>query len=344
MIRNWDRSSRERRGVVENLDRQVSAIWEKNGAEATRLVGKWARELEDAVPWIRAAKKRLHAWRSLAPHVSVTRAGRVHPSGRVTLSLRFHGNEVAEVGVAQNIVRLRVTERHVRSKRSRGAVSTLGPLPVGDYPWSGDRRTQKFKTYFSDLDRAKGRELLWLECRVQSDLNARMMGLGGKKEAALRWKRPVLLGGYPLQVPLPMQANKGVPVFSQGGHVDILARHGRGRSGHPAVWELKRPDEISSAVPQAYIYSVTLLHIFRSPGIGTRWYGLLGFGGSLPKSITIDAVVAVFKEQKPALLEQFSEYQPAMPSSIGGDHIRFYAAYYDVSTGRLAIDSLEPLG
>lgn len=94
---------------------------------------------------------------------------------------------------------------------------------------------------------------MWPECSVEADIIVKMRA---SPKTSLRTFRPVQVAGLPLQMPVPTSAYRGAPKLAASnrpGYIDILARHGRGRAGHPAVWELKLPHELAHAVPQAYI-------------------------------------------------------------------------------------------
>ncbi len=67
------------------------------------------------------------------------------------------------------------------------------------------------------------------------------------------------------------------------GNIDILARRGTGKGTKISIWELKRPQTTAHAISQAYIYSVTLLKMLRTPQSGDIWYqDIIGFGRKVP--------------------------------------------------------------
>lgn len=322
---------------------QVAALFNNHTNTVADKLERWASSIENGSQSIEEARKQFHALRPLAPYVSVSRAGRAKAPDRVCLSLRFHGHEVAEVRVQRGGVWLCVLPRHVRDTPRLPAQHKGPPLGKGCHPWAGDEPVRKFRSFFKDLDASPQQQ--WPECRVEADIIVKMRA---RRKTSLRYIRPVEVAGLPLQMPVPISAHGGKPKLAASnrpGYIDILARRGRGRAGHPAVWELKQPHELAHAVPQAYIYAATLLQVLRYPKLGDRWYSLLGFGGRVPASIVVDTVVAVSEDIRPMLERQFTEHrvQETIPTDVGPDTIEPYVAYYKINEGRLEIQDPVPL-
>ncbi|MCX5784542.1 MAG: hypothetical protein NTX59_02535 [Elusimicrobia bacterium] len=148
--------------------------------------------------------------------------------------------------------------------------------------------------------------------------------------------QPVTMVGFPLQVPLPISACNGYPVFNSGsGHIDILARSKANTEFAPrlSVWELKRPGETQHAARQAYIYAVTLLKILRSD-LGRQWYqSVCDFAKKIkienvkiPACLHIDVVVCIEERQKKVIAKEFDKLLNL--KTLGPDKLHFKIVTY----------------
>ncbi len=113
------------------------------------------------------------------------------------------------------------------------------------------------------------------EARVESDLIFRM-----KSESRGPWgfQQPVCLAGMPLQIPLPITASGSEPKRGPG-HIDVLARLGRGGKGL-RVYEAKAPSARGeSALNQAVAYLVALKFLLTQDDAVARrgWWRLIEF-------------------------------------------------------------------
>ena len=138
----------------------------------------------------------------------------------------------------------------------------------------------------------------------------------------------VIADKFPMQVPLPISANTGEPQ-PRTGYIDILARHRlKNNKTNLSVWELKKPGAYQHAASQAYIYAATLLHIIRHSKRGAEWYRLFGFKSKIPKSLEIEAVVAIDCSQEGKFEKERAIIEKTSPLKIGNDRIKLCVAYY----------------
>ena len=139
-------------------------------------------------------------------------------------------------------------------------------------------------------------ELSDRECGVEAALIQEL------REGRLPNNRPVLFplkSGVPYQFPVPITARGGVrpATGTQAGHVDILARHGRGRTSRLRIFEVKKADanDAAQALEQAVAYAAALDCLLR----GSPAYAkLLGYPKSpmpLPK---FEATAVVFDSKE----------------------------------------------
>lgn len=107
------------------------------------------------------------------------------------------------------------------------------------------------------------------------------------------------------QMPTPLKASNakdGIIEYSaeNGGGIDILARIGRGTT-YLAIIELKdkyeKNEPPEKAVCQAIAYATFIRELLRSKS-GKKWWRFFGFGGDLPKSLKLFAIIAMPNSEK----------------------------------------------
>lgn len=307
-----------------NLASIVDKLWNNNKTEIEKKLDRWLSACKEGKEKIRIAKKQFHQWRPLRVYVSV---GKTKSNSALVFSLRFFGQEVAELVVKDKVL-LKLSKKH-NFKDS--------PLKQGEYFWNG-LEAKEFRKFFKNLAvSSDGKQLRFKEHRIESKFIEEMLKGRGKFGQPCIEIQPVKLGGCPLQFPVPFSANTGKPA-AKTGHIDILARRkAEDNKTRLSVWELKKPGAYKQAASQAYIYAAQLLRILRSDK-GNEWYKLFGFSGRIPKSLEIEAVVAITDDQR----KRFdSEKEKLLKNEINGDVVKLYAVYYEEQSGaiRLSEDS-----
>ncbi|MGY5881924.1 MAG: hypothetical protein RTV31_16880 [Candidatus Thorarchaeota archaeon] len=304
---------------MEDLAAQVNDMWNSNKADFERSLDGWFRKLKEGEKLIRQTRSQFHQWDPLRVYVSVTKAK------SSVFSLRFFGQEVAELVVKDRNVTLRLSEQH-HENNMKWFESTLN---YGDYDWRGDE-AKEFREHFVRLALSEqGRPRIKVtEHRIESKFIKEMLGPSGKFGLPNLKIQPITIGRCPLQFPVPISASTGQPKKSKG-NIDILARHlARNNKTKLSVWELKGPNKYAAAAFQACIYAFTLRHILRHTKKGPEWYKLFGYSSSMPKRLEIEAVVAITNDQRNKFLKEKNELQRSTSFEIGGDSIELYAAYY----------------
>lgn len=306
----------------------IEATWTPEN-EAT--VTGWAAALEKNLCFFAEAAKRFKAPSPLDVYLTVNRA----KQSIARFSLRFLGQEVAELVVKDEIF-LSISKKLAETNNRYFEIAEQGMLP-----WNSARGTA-FRKHFKAIDQ-KSTKVGVLEHRIESEFLKQMArGDRGKFGGTLAGIQPVSLAGCRFQFPLPISGSTGKPKSSRG-NIDILARRGSGRGTRLSVWELKAPDTIASSIEQAYIYTVTLLKILRSPS-GRFWYQhVFGFKGDVPKKLTVESVVAVSfssEKMKQKFEAKFYAFQQSAKLLIGEDVIKLCFAYYDYKPSSLEMKSM----
>jgi len=308
---------------VEDLAVQIKNMWEDNKTEFEERSDSWLKALEKGEKRIRQAKTQFHQWNPLAIYVSVTKA---KSNSRAVFSLRFFGQEVAELFVKDRKVTLRLKGHSEKSKEWFECT-----LKDGDYDWNG-KEAKDFRAYFQKLASAEqgNPKVRSVEHRVESKMIREMLKTTKKQKFGGTFSniRPVTIGGCPLQIPVPISASSGTPE-NNTGYIDILARRkGEDNKTRLSVWELKKPSEYEHAASQAYIYAFTLLQVLRHTQKGSEWYKLFGFKSPIPKPLEIEGVVAITSDQEQNFNREKTKLEKNTSFKIDGDSIKLYAAYY----------------
>jgi len=304
-----------------NLANLIKYMWEEHKPDFEKRLNSWANALNCGKDVSALAKKEFHQWHPLRTYISVSKA---KSDSRAIYSLRFYGQEVAQLIVKDKKVILQLKGHEEKNKKWFG-VKTKDD----DYTWRG-KDAKAFRARFKEIAR-KPNELRVKspEHRVESKFIAEMQKGADKFGVAGLQIQPVMIANkFPLQILLPISANTGVPKTGTG-YIDILARRKtKDNKVRLSVWELKRPEEFKEATAQAYIYAFTLLQILRESKSKNEWYKLFGFKSAIPNKLVIEAVVAITSNQRKIYLEKKEALMHNAPSVIGNDRIELYVAYY----------------
>lgn len=326
---------------------EIEAIVKRNN---NRLNG-WLEAIETAKDQVKAAKKKFHQWGGLRAYLSVSRINLIKRSagsgiGTVRFSLRFLGQEVAELLVGKGEILLSLRKKDIKNNSAFHGFDKLDLLPR-KYPWKkGEKESdasKRFRRFFEKPVHIKEWKTHSPEHLVESRILLEMLKRVRKDkfQGTFFGVQPVTICGFPLQVPLPVWASGGVPKeASQKGSVDILARRNNKKL---SIWELKAPGKYQNqkTLRQAYIYAVTIIKMLRSPE-GERWYRVFGFA-SLPEKIRVEAVVVITADKNRCLQQEYKKWKASMPLLIGKDTIELYVAHYISEDSGLKILSYQPI-
>jgi hypothetical protein len=323
---------------MKDLAAEVKGLWAKEKIKFERELDDWLGVLEQGKKTIRRARKGFHQWDPLRVYVSVTKVR--SSNSRARFSLRFYGQELGELCVRNGRVALRLTKPHSENNQRFFRCE----LSSGDYDWNG-QEARRFRSFFKEKAvTSHGKpNVKSIEHRVESKFIQEMLKGVGKFGVSGLEIQPVTISGCPLQFPVPIAANTGQPKPGHG-NIDILARHrGKDKKTRLSIWELKKPHVYGHPASQAYIYALTFLHILRHTKNGSRWYRLFGYRSPIPKSLEIEAVVAITSDQEKKFCRERDELQKSTSLDIDGDKIELYAAYYIEESHSIEFEA-DPFG
>jgi hypothetical protein len=305
-----------------NLFHEIEKIWIANNREFENKLSKWLDALNYGNEFLRLAKKEFHRWEPLKAYVSVTKA---KSRAKAFFSLRFFGQEIAHLIVKNKEVFLQLKGHKVKNEQWFKL-----SLADGVYPWRG-KEARLLRTHFEKLAfSTKGMpKVKSPEHRIESKFLIEMCKGAGKFGLDSLRIQPVLIANkFPLQMPLPISANTGLPKAGNG-YIDILARHRlKNNKTRLSVWELKKPDAYQHAASQAYIYSVVLLKVLRHSRQASEWFKLFGFKSRIPASLEIEAVIAISRSKEERFKKEINFLKEDSPLKIGNDFIKLTVAYY----------------
>ena len=299
--------------------------------EALTRTADWLRVLRCLAPLVEKSGKRLHQWSGLRIYTATGKDA-------AKFSLRFHGQEVGEILCTRESVVLKVTAKHAATNAKINATCNLWPDKTMQMPWRGSDAAA-FRACFnklrdSDMSGLRSKEHMIESCvldLLQGPHPAEGLGRAFRNHAA------VTVGGLPLQFPVPFSASAGA-AERRSGHVDILVRHKiNPQKTTLAVWELKAPHGTGKPLEQAYNYTCQLLALLRSQQ-GAEWHQCFGFSGkTLPKSITIECVAVVAKDDLGKALKELQALRTEIEAPKNGDVIKPRIACYETDrTGRVS--------
>jgi hypothetical protein len=320
-----------------NLFYAVTKIWQDNYDEFEKKLNVWLDALQAGANQLILSKKEFHRWDPLGAYVSVTKA---KSRAKSIFSLRFFGQEVANLTVKDKQVLLVLGKKHeTRNKRWFKALS----IGKGEYFWNGEQ-AKELRAYFKNiavLENGKP-DVRSVEHRIESKFIIEMSkGYGKFGIDNLRIQPVVIADKFPLQIPVPISASTGEPKPGNG-YIDILARHRlKNNKTNLSVWELKKPGAYQYAASQAYIYALTLLKVIRHSKRGAEWFKLFGSSGQIPKSLEIEAIVAIDRKQERGFKKELDILMKETPLAIENDKIKLLAAYY-IEKSRAIILEQDP--
>ena len=312
-----------------DISEQIRDMWSENKPDFEDRLSSWVHALNCGKNVSVLAKKKFHQWYPLKTYISVSKS---RSTARAIYSMRFFGQEVANLIVKNNEVKLRLKGHAKKNKEWFGV-----GIKDGEYLWRSEE-AKKFRTCFKKVAQTEGGfpDVKSPEHRVETKFIAEMCKGSGKFGVSGLQIQPVMIAGkFPLQIPVPISANTGKPKAGNG-YIDILARRkAQDNKVRLSVWELKRPGEYKHAAVQAYIYAYTLLQILRNNKSKEEWYRLFGFKSRIPGSLVIEAVVAITADQR----KEFSkEKEKLVKFTFGRDSIELYDAYYEETHNSIKLD------
>jgi hypothetical protein len=245
------------------FQRVESLLRREQGAKKLKQLNQLVVRVVNNLPTLREMRAHLRQRASMQLYVNLSSAKELASRGRVRLSVRVHGIECGTVTVAADGTRS-------FAPSNRGLFGRCGFDDATRQKWSSPAVAKYIKAAEAIAAKGKGRP----EADVESALILQMKRTRGEWRGE---QQPVCLAGLPLQLPTPVSASGANPV-PRVGHIDVLARLGRGGK-KLRVYELKAPNAgASRALDQAVAYVAALRFVLAQKDEAVKaWWALIGF-------------------------------------------------------------------
>ena len=244
------------------------------------------------------ARKKVNVPSQFTLHMSVSKATEV-TKNVVKFDLRYHGHNIGCLKINKETVEL----TPVKNKDIISAINKAGIVYKDELNetinWN---KASVFRRIYADLENNNVK----LTKNKEHELESKLLKNFSKKSSdgkSICYIKPVTMLKESLffQMPTPLKASdakSGNIDYSaeNGGGIDILARIGRGKNTHLAIIELKdkyeKNEPPEKAICQAIAYATFIRKLLRSKS-GKKWWRFFGFGGDIPKSLKLFAIIAM---------------------------------------------------
>lgn len=251
---------------------------------------------------IKNARKKFNVPSQFTLHMSVSKANEV-TKNVVKFDLRYHGHNIGCLKVNKETVELEA----VKNNDIISAMNKAGRVDEdkleGKINWD---EASEFRTIYAKLEEDIQNNNAKLTKNKEHELESKLLKNFSKKssdEKIICNIQPVTMLKESLffQMPTPLKASNakdGIIEYSaeKGGGIDILARIGSGKNTHLAIIELKdkyeKNEPPEKAICQAIAYATFIRELLRSES-GEKWWSFFGFGGDVPKSLKLFAIIAM---------------------------------------------------
>lgn len=218
-------------------------------------------------------------------------------------NLRFCGQDVADLKINtynEVLIHFNKKARDIFALMSNEDKVYFENLEDKFYPWTGEE-AKRFRSIVKGFPPEKlcGQP----EHKLESELLDNFLQKTSQGKEILNIQPITMLKGSGFfQMPTPLKASNaksGIIEYSaeKGGGIDILARIGSGRNTHLAIIELKdkyeKNEPPEKAICQAIAYATFIRELLRSKESGEKWWSFFGFGGDVPKSLKLFAIIAM---------------------------------------------------
>ena len=267
-------------------------------------------------------------------------------AGRLRLSVRVGGVECGELRLLNEASN--GGKQRIFTAANASRFPSCGQTPASGLDWA-DKAVRQYLECASKVVRnpCAERSLANREAVIEADLLRAMTKRRREhRQDALAEHQPVLypLRGLPFQFPMPIGA-RTFPTLGKGaGHIDVLARAGRG-GRRLRVFEVKGPNapDVEHALNQAVAYCAALRFLLEeSPRPESEMlYKALGFRKT-PRCHPRVEAVAVVKDTQVNRIRISQAANSLLDSSLSP--FRLFSLFYTTSRHVTLFESIVPVG
>jgi hypothetical protein len=277
-------------------------------------------------------RKRLRQRPETQLYVNASNVREVAMRSTVELSVRVRGIECGTVSVGSS------GDRKFRTTSRKGSpFLDCGGEHANGCEWSHAAVADYIEAASKELGAPAVKTDRKVQRRPEADVeSAFLRALLTTRDSWRGTQQPVCLKGMPLQVAVPISASDTPKIGD--GHIDVLARLGRGGKGL-RVYEVKAPEASGdTALHQAVAYAATLRFLLTNNQAAPRWWTFLGWDHAPKKLPRFEAFAVVADTKRNRELVAAARQQLGVESTGTGNTpgIHFGALFYKWSaTGRL---------
>jgi len=290
----------------------------------------YANEIEANRANIMSVRKTFREWDPLKLYINVSNSKQA--KNKVQFELRYLGQTVADLISKKDLV------LNTAAYDDNNARDFNCDIHLTGADWRG-KEAKEFRRFFKDRDshiNFTGLNPSNDEHRLESLLLSEFSEKNSKKKA-LTNIQPVKIAKIRFPMPTPLSAsNHNAVKYSgiRGGGIDILTRTGKGgKATNLCIMELKdenvKSEPPKDAVKQAIAYATFIHELLRIPtddttdDTGKKWWKLFGFGGEVPRKLTLFASCVM-----PAN-SNIDKTFAGMELAVGNDIIRLHYLYFE---------------
>lgn len=252
---------------------------------------------------IKNARKKFNVPSQFTLHMSVSKATE-GTKNCVKFDLRYHGHNIAYIKANKETVEIKAIKNNdISSVLNKDARVDEDKLE-GKSNWN---KASEFRRIYAKIEELISSNEAKLTKNKEHELESELLKNFSKKSSDGKYIcniQPVtmLIESLFFQMPTPLKASNaksGIIEYSaeKGGGIDILARIGSGKNTHLAIIELKdkyeKNEPPEKAICQAIAYATFIRELLRSKESGEKWWSFFGFGGDVPKSLKLFAIIAM---------------------------------------------------
>lgn len=269
-----------------NIIENIQKLLKENGEWQTRWAN-YAADISSSKNLIESVRSTFREWSPLYIYVTTTSAKNAKKS--IAFELRYLGQAVARLTGNKD------GNHTLSTKYSYYEKSNLNNFGCGiclpDVDWAGDE-ARRFRDYFKNKTDPREGKRSNDEHRLESLILTEFFKTDSKDKALLHVQPVTPIENVRFPMPTYIKASNHKKPEIGYGHIDILARMGRGRGTRLCIMELKdennKREPPKDVVKQALAYTTFIREVLRSD-CGKAWWKLFGFGGDLPEKLELYA-------------------------------------------------------
>lgn len=277
---------------MDSIIKEALYVIRKSKEEWEKRYDQYANEFIKNEGTIRELSRKFREYPPLRFYISTSNVKDAKKS--LSLDIRYRGQSIATLTAKDDNVTI-----STKGKEDNNLKHFEFPKKLDNVNWNSEE-AQDFRKFFKSREDSrnnagKNNEEHNVEQLLLTEFSKSI------KDEKIKYIQPVTICGMRYGMPTPISASnhKESLKYSEhrGGGIDVLARTGRGNNNsYLTVIEVKDENKNEEppkyALEQAIQYAIFIRELLRSKS-GDNWYEIFGFGGKVPKKLTIRVACAM---------------------------------------------------